>query len=622
MEVTVVTDELLAEIEASTPDEQLSWLFLAESDEYKGYWTVEGLDYAYMFDFIDIIGEFLLVSPATVQDFLNTAGEMGYRVAFMDDPSQILDAYKYLSTVPDVSLHSSLDNTVNGMLPWQIQGYNKLISNAEIDAGLVCWDTGSGKSAFMASAIKHHEDVDFVLICVKSHNKIDTQRKLKVLGDIESVIGDGTKAHRLKIYQTLPEKVLIVNYEKVREDFEDLIPLIEGNRVLVFLDEAPTKLSNRKTKLYKAFKQLLYNKKEPRAAWMRSWALTATPIENSPNDVYSVCSIMHPGILGTQQAFYNDYVSSFNYFNHEPEVWKNLDRLEAKLQYMTHRVSKDDPDVARMFPEVLSVSTTIDWNPAHRHLYDQLTGKAESILKDEMSEANILTIIQVMQMICDAPSMVRASAQNRQRFYEMLGTDSMEEHVGSEVALMLVENLGEQAFSDKGHAKLETCREIILEKHPGEKVVIHSTWADYIFPVWEEWFDKWGITYVEYRGNTKEKQHVLDTFRQTDDFQCFLSGDAGADSIDISEASVGINYNIPWKWTTLKQREGRRDRVNSVYDTIYTYTLTMPNSVDERKLEICDRKFQYHDQLFNGKAVDELLSAHISREDLMYIIFG
>lgn len=85
---------------------------------------------------------------------------------------------------------------------------------------------------------------------------------------------------------------------------------------------------------------------------------------------------------------------------------------------------------------------------------------------------------------------------------------------------------------------------------------------------------------------------------------------------------MGINYNIPWKWTTLKQREGRRDRVNSVYDTIYTYTLTMPNSVDERKLEICDRKFQYHDQLFNGKAVDELLSAHISREDLMYIIFG
>ena len=46
----------------------------------------------------------------------------------------------------------------------------------------------------------------------------------------------------------------------------------------------------------------------------------------------------------------------------------------------------------------------------------------------------------------------------------------------------------------------------------------------------------------------------------------FLSGDAGADSIDIAEARVGVNYNVPWKWTTLQQRQGRRDRVNSRFD--------------------------------------------------------
>ena len=41
----------------------------------------------------------------------------------------------------------------------------------------------------------------------------------------------------------------------------------------------------------------------------------------------------------------------------KPQVWKNLDRLEAKLGYVTHRVSKDDPEVAAMFPEVIEMPT-------------------------------------------------------------------------------------------------------------------------------------------------------------------------------------------------------------------------------------------------------------------------
>lgn len=649
--LTIVTDEILDHIESLPYTEQGGWLFLVESDEFTGYWEVQGLDPSFFFDFEDMIGPFRLVSPVTVNDFLELAEEYGYQVLFMEDPTKILDAYEYLKEPPNISLNSTLDGNVQGFLPWQITGYNKLIKDESIDAGFFVWTTGAGKTAAMTSAILHHEDdFDLAFCVVKSHNKIDTQRKLLQLGDIDSVILDGdwtvqrqknkvkytAPGPRQLMYGTIQERldsgesvVVITNYEKFRDDTEQIAKLVEGRRCLFFWDEAPTKLANRDTQLYRACRQILYitkrkQKPKPRPSWMRHWALTATPIENSPEDVYSVASLMKPGVLGTPREFHEAYVSSYSFYG-EPLGWKNLEALEAKLQFMTHRVSKDDPQVKAMFPDVIDCPTTVDWNPKHLTLYNRLTSKAQDMIEG-LDEANILALIQIMQMMCDAPSMIQASAKNRQEFWNMIENipdlEAFPPIQGSEIALTLVDQLGADTFTNAGHTKLAMWGEIITQKHRGEKIVTHSTWAEYIFPVWEDYLQNLGVSYVVYHGSPKNKQAALDAFREDPSIRCFLSGDAGSDSIDIAEASVGINYNIPWKWTTLKQREGRRDRVNSIYDQIYTYTLTMPFSVDERKMEICRRKYQYHAQLFDGKASEEAVSSRLTKEELMYLIFG
>ena len=60
---------------------------------------------------------------------------------------------------------------------------------------------------------------------------------------------------------------------------------------------------------------------------------------------------------------------------------------------------------------------TIDWDPRHRTLYDVLTGKARTLLDKDFSDENVLSIIQVMQMILRyPPSMVAQSARNREAF--------------------------------------------------------------------------------------------------------------------------------------------------------------------------------------------------------------
>jgi SNF2 family DNA or RNA helicase len=358
--------------------------------------------------------------------------------------------------------------------------------------------------------------------------------------------------------------------------------------------------------------------------------MTATPVENSPEDVFNYVRLIHPGLLGSVTEFSDAHVVTRNWLSGKPEIWRDLDKLEAQLTFMTHRVSKEDPDVAAMFPDVIREPLVIDWNPKHRAIYDQLTGKAKDLIADDdFADANILALIQVMQMLCDAPSMILASAQNRERFdalmeeYGDLDEDFRPKGpTGSTLALRLLGGINAKMFTDHDHSKLEVWKEIITEKHPHDKIVTHSTWAGYIFPIWEYYLTEWGISYVVYAGGDSAKQKALDTFRADPSIRVFLSGDSGADSIDIPEASVGINFNGPWKWVTEKQREGRRDRVDSTFQTIYTYTLAMVDSVEDRKREIREQKRGYHDALFEGKAIETSISAKLSRAELLYMLLG
>lgn len=645
----LLSEELVDKIDGLPRNEQGLWLFLSPSDDFRGRWSVESIHPDFFFDYEELIGHYRTVSPAGLDNFLSYSKESGYSVVFTEPPEGILDAYEHLSDLPPFSLNSTLEGTQNGMLAWQIAGFNKLIRDERLNAGCVVWDTGTGKTAFIASAIRWHEEFghpyDLAFVVVKSNNKRDMQRKLNVLGGIESVIIDGTPKRRWRIYEEIQDRlvagekvVAITNYEKYREDHEFFSVVIEDRDTLFFWDEMPTRLSNRNTILYKAVKGCLWKRFSskdkglegalPRASWMRQFELSATPIENSPEGQFNCIRLMNPPLLGRVEEFEGEYVAYKNPFSHKPERWINLDRLEPRLEHMTHRVSRDDPEVSKYFPTVFEDSLLIDWNAAQRKVYDMLTGKAKEIIETDFDDACVLSLIQVMQMICDAPSMIVESAKNRSAFERLLsefgddegGLPSLTGPKGSEVAMMLLEALP-KAPTDKGHTKLDTWKEILLEKHPNEKVLTFMTWASYGMKPLTKALDEWGVTYVTYEGTQKQADAAKDRFREDPDIRVFLSSDRGADSIDLPEAAVGINYNLPWTWVRKRQRM-RNVRADSDLQNNYWYDLVMADSIEERKQDIIDTKHGYHRSLYDGQAFEESISAKLTRDELLYILLG
>jgi SNF2 family DNA or RNA helicase len=599
--------------------------------DFVGRWKVRSLfDSEPFFLLEDFMGIQRSVAPSTLADFTKAAEIAGYKLAFLEDPTEALDAFSHLNDPPTVVIESPFEDTINGFLPFQVQGFNAL---KNVDGGVAMWSTGTGKTVLASALIAHHLQAgsfDYAIFVVKSANKVNTHRAVKRLVGIESVIMDGDKKARKRLHthlRNVSEPTLIVtNYEKLRVDQSDFLPLFDS-RLLVIWDEMPTKLKNRSSQLYHAVCKLLYRTTPPAVSWdkrrpatLRQYMLSATPIENDPEDWFNCVRLLDPRIYGTVKDFRNEFVSSYSFFDpNTPESWHKLDKMGAMTEHIVHQVDKNDSDIACQFPEVIEEPFYIDWDAKDRAIYDQVSNL----------DIETLPAIMLCQMLCNAPEMVKDSAARRDIFDNLIedwleagaDPDTLPKANGSEAAQIFFDLIGDELTNER-HTKLEKLRSLLIDDHPNDKVVLFTALSNTIFPILEKKLEEWGVRFVTYHGTNSERQHVYDAFTSDPSIRVFLSSDAGSDSINLEQASVVIHYDLPWKHSTYIQRQNRAHRVTSEFGTVIFYTLMMANSVEDRKWEVIQRKAKYHEGVFKGAIADASASARMTKADLLYILRG
>lgn len=634
---TLVDDSLIEQLEAK-PAAKGDWLFLEPHPEFKGQWKVNCFDAHFFFDFKDVIGSYRAVSPSGLEAFLDVAKRCEYKVAFFEDPGDILKDYEALNEPPDVTLVSPFEDTVNGFLPFQVQGYNMLKDQL---AGVARWDTGTGKTVLAGGLIKHHlrlGNFDTAFVVTKATNKVNTERKLRRVAGVESVVVKGLKRKELKsgifyprreLYErALDEtgKVLILSYETFKVDFDDILPLFEDRRILIVWDEMPTKLKTRTTELYEAVKHLVFKNKGPsvkrkffRPSWVTQYMLSATPIENSPEDWFNCLRLMNPDIYGTVTEFRNEYVKTYSYFDDtKPETWEKLDKIGMKAAHIAHQVNKSDPGIREQFPEVFEDTFYCEWATPDLKLYNEVLDRCEA------ADINPLATINLLQMVCDEPTLLWNRAEVYEAYetafeeWEEIGEGREPKPEGSKAAIEVLQGLTPPVCE---HGKQAGLR-YLLEKHYGEKTLVFSQLNNSLMPTLERRLEEWGVTYVRYNGTEKQRQAAEDTFMEDPNIMVFLTSDMGSDSLDLYMGRNVINYNLPWKWTTKTQRANRIHRVISEFEWNNVYTLVYSQSVEERKGEIIDIKRGYHDGVFKGKMGEASASARLTREDLYYMLRG
>jgi SNF2 family DNA or RNA helicase len=145
-----------------------------------------------------------------------------------------------------------------------------------------------------------------------------------------------------------------------------------------------------------------------------------------------------------------------------------------------------------------------------------------------------------------------------------------------------------------------------------------------LIPLISEALNEWGYDHVVYHGslNSKEKQEAEDRFKSDPNCKVFVSSDAGSDSINLEIASTVVHYDMPWKWSTLIQRQNRAHRITSDHDHVRYYTLMFSNTVEERKRDKILQKEDFHDAVLRGSVAEISGGARLGKKELKYILFG
>ena len=104
---------------------------------------------------------------------------------------------------------------------------------------------------------------------------------------------------------------------------------------------------------------------------------------------------------------------------------------------------------------------------------------------------------------------------------------------------------------------------------------------------------KFPNTALCFNGGSTEaiRDQVIENFdgkakHQKDTYRILISTEVLSEGVNLHRSNVVINYDIPWNPTRLMQRVGRINRVDTKFDTIYTFTFfPTRQSNDEIKLQ-------------------------------------
>jgi superfamily II DNA or RNA helicase len=81
-----------------------------------------------------------------------------------------------------------------------------------------------------------------------------------------------------------------------------------------------------------------------------------------------------------------------------------------------------------------------------------------------------------------------------------------------------------------------------------------------------------------------EREVLIDEFLTSPDVRILVSSEVGSEGLDLQQASVVINYDLPWNPMVVEQRIGRIDRLGQESPVLTVLSLVLRNTIEDRIL--------------------------------------
>lgn len=293
--------------------------------------------------------------------------------------------------------------------------------------------------------------------------------------------------------------------------------------------------------------------------------LTATPIQNSLWDLYSLLDLLtvakgHQHPLGNPEQFQARYLidksgRQLNY--HTAENFRSIVR-----QYVV-RTRREDAKLEFTQRELrtLKVQGTL------------VEQEMMKIVAEKIADLHPLAQISILQAMMSSP---QALAQQLENMAERGSVTASAALVGRQLADRF-------PVTAKMKAVIELAHELRIQKPKDWRMVVFTTRKETQEAIGKV-LQAEGIS-VDYirDGETRKNEMAIERYR-TDPptINVIISTDAGAEGVNLQSGNVLVNYDLPWNPMVVEQRIGRVQRLKAKFKYVSIINLVVANSIEER----------------------------------------
>lgn len=509
---------------------------------------------------------------------------------------------------------------VKPLHPYQTEPVDLFLSRGSL---LVAYEMGLGKTPIAiacAEQLLGCGDIDCTLIVCAASLKLQWGQKLAEFTDMPgvpmrvknrtiivpageyTVIVNGTPGQRAlqyrRIHDTRPQYV-VLGYENVVNDWREVRKIGPGMTVL---DEC-TAIKSFRAQRTRKIKRLLDSEYR--------LGLTGTPVENKPEELFSIMEWVDSSVLGRFDLFDRAYIKR-DHFGRVQE-YKNLPVLRRRIRPAISRRSRLDPEVAPYMPDVEHGTWEISLPGAHWEYYRRICRDLHAALAElpagqkfdiaayyqgRQSEENsalgkVMARQTILEMFLDHPQLLRRSAD----LYKLGGNE------GSKYADELVT----AAPPPAGAPKLDYLQKVvadILGFDPRNKILIFSRFVGMQRRIAAA-IDFPGVVLFHGGMSAAEKAAAVARFTDDESARVFVSSHAGAYGADMYMANYLINYDLPWSAGKADQINGRHVRASSKFPRVVIRDMIMAGTVEERKQQMLSIKRKVGSAILDGYGQDE-----------------
>ena len=491
--------------------------------------------------------------------------------------------------------------------PYQIEAIDRIVERGNL---LLALTMGAGKTVAAVAAVRQlrrQRSVDrgvvFALKSTKWHwmreiNRVDPRAKVQVV--------DGNKKARLAaIRRSGRYHYTIMHYECLVNDWEAIKEWLPTS--FCILDEA-TYIKSFNAKRTRAAKAL--GKRCPVRI-----ALSGQPVENRPEELFSLMEWVDSAVLGSFHKFDRTFIvrDSFG----RPTRYRNLNLISQRLGPAMYRKSRED--IAEWLPEMIETEMPVVLDRKTMVLHDLVRQDLSDAIDKAIAEGvrgsfdvlahygrtqsgrdislmgEVMSRLLAMRMLSSHPRLLRISADDFDTEVSRRGSRYASELKTSGV----LDNIPDE--QEKFNTLLEQVQNI-LDADVRHKVVVFSYFKPMLAMIGAA-LVKSKTPYTTITGDIAgpERDKRIQRFNNDPRCRVFLSSDAGAYGINLNQGSHLLCYDLAWSAGAMQQRISRIDRTDSAFKQINIGYMFGLGTIEERMFNMLVQKAKVAKAFIDGE---------------------